>query len=158
MTIEDLLAYELAIETAWAAVLNAASTPQLVLNANVMFSDGDRTFPRTDVQLQTNKVAQWKTVEGVKYPISWEGTLVSRVETVRGKNSARQAVMLGRIRATALQFRSKFTRDLLPYHAVSDLRLADVPRGIDPQQNLDASELRLPIFWNIRTDVPWPAA
>lgn len=151
--ISILLAYESHIEPAWAKILAASD-----LAAFVEFSDYDKATPFVDVMLDQVVPTghRMPLPDGSVFWDAWTGQLVSRVVTQRGKNSARQAPMLGAIRVAAQNYRTLFTREILPWHAVDNLKESGLVRGIDEKQNLDWSEQRYQITFNIRTDI-WAA-
>ncbi len=149
--LETLFAYELAIETAWKTILDAAT-----LNGAIEFSDVDPGTPRTEIQLQASIPNGHRHIyQGNAIFDSWNGKLVSRVVTVRGKNSDQQAAMLGRIRIEAYDYVPKFS-PLLAFHAIEQLKEAQFVRGVDEKNRLDWSELTHSIVFSIRPDA-WPA-
>ncbi len=150
--LETFFAYETAIEAAWQSILRAAG-----LTVFVEFSDDDKSTPFVEVQLQqTQPTGQRYVYSGVPLFNSWTGILVSRVITVRGKNSDLQTSMLGKVRLQAQKFRDNFSRSVLPYHSIDNLiSETGLLRGVDVQERLDWSELSHGITFSIRADA-WP--
>lgn len=150
--LETLFAYELAIEKACKTILDANG-----LNGVIEFSDEDPGTPRVEVQLQSGKPNghQW-IFNGVPIWDSWVASLVWRIVTVRGKNSAEQAQILGKIRAIAYDYVPLFS-PLLPFHAIEQFKEAQFVRGVDDKIRFDWSELTHNIVFSIRNDA-WPVA
>ncbi len=149
-----LFAYEEAIEPVWKSILTAAP---FSLNAQVQFSDGDRAYPLTEVQLRNATPTGQKFIyQGRALPNTWKGTLVFRHSTVRGKNSNLQGSMLGKTRSATQQCFSLVTSSNLPYHAIDRMSESGLHRGVDADNRLDVSELSFEIVFNIRENA-WPA-
>lgn len=149
--LESLFAYELAIESAWKSILAGAG-----LNSQVEFSDGERSYPLVEVQLRAAKPNGHRHLyNGRLYFDCWEGTLVSRIITIRGKNSSSQAALLSKIRMCAMQPAQYFNATNLPYHAIDLLQESGLTRGVDGAQ--DISELSFAVVWNVRVDA-WPTS
>lgn len=148
--LETLFAYELAIETACKTILDANG-----LNGVIEFSDVDPGTPRTEIQLQSGKPNNHRWIyKGVPIWDSWNAQLIWRVVTVRGKNSDRQAAMLGKLRILAYNYVGLFST-LLPFHAIEQLKEAQFVRGVDTEHRFDWSELTLNVVFSIRNDA-WP--
>lgn len=151
-TIELLLAYETAVESAWVSILNAAG-----LQAHQEFSDISKETPFVDVMLTAAMpTGQRYIVGGKQYFNAWSGNMVSRVVTQRGRNSDRHVELLGRVRMQAQNFDSLFTPANLPWHSVNLMQeIGTIQRGVDPERLTDFSELHHRIDFNVLATA-WP--
>jgi hypothetical protein len=151
-TLEQLLAYEFALEGGWKSVLDTADAS---LNAQIEFSDGQITYPLTTLQVRSARRTdhRHRHTDGLDYFDSWKGQFVFGFETVRGKNSDQQAAMIGKVRGIAQQAQALLTREVLPWHAFTLFSENSLQRGVDPETRVDRSELIFDSAWNIRTDV-----
>jgi hypothetical protein len=153
--IATLFAYESEILPGWVEVLKARG-----LNAFVEFSDESKETPFVDVFLDhvVPSGHQHPTSNQLFYD-AWNGYLVHRVWTQRGKNSDQQAPILKVIRSAAIDFVELLDDDILLYHDVMMLKESPrgrgLTRGVDQHYNLDWSELPLDIQFAVRAD-SWP--
>lgn len=167
--LQTLLSYETWIEPAWITLLAAEGLRAAQEFSEEFDADGNvigKTTPFVDVLLTNVVPTGHKRLceflppdDDGNFPQMWDawsGQLVSKVVTVRGRNSNQQAPMLGLIRLIAQQSYTRFTAANLPYHAVGMLKESGLTRGVDAAQSLDWSELRHTIFFNVRVDA-WPA-
>jgi hypothetical protein len=160
--IQTLLSYESFIEPAWISLLAAEGLTAAQEFSEQFDADGNligKVTPFVDVLL-TNVIPTGHKRIVTSLPAgadgqfpemydAWSGQLVSKVVTVRGRNSAQQAPMLGLIRMIAQQSYTRFNETNLPYHAVGMLKESGLTRGVELEQSLDWSELRHTIFFNI---------
>lgn len=151
--LQSLFAYESAIETAFRSVLQTANIPNVYIEA----TDLEKVTPYVDLQLRNSlpEGQRFMHAEQIAYYNAWKGTLVTRIVTSRGKNSARQPEHIGRIRVEFQSWRVNITPSILPYHQILLMTEAGMERGIDTEQRLDWTELQYTVAFNIRTDA-WP--
>jgi hypothetical protein len=151
--IVELYSYEAQIEPALAALLRNAG-----INAFQEFSSDTKDTPFVDISLvHIRATGHTKIIRpGVQYWDAWQGRCLFRTYTQRGKNSGEQAHIMGTIRSIAVEFASLLPRAVLPFHAIDQFREAEetsLARGYNREENLDWSELRFDLTWNIRADV-----
>lgn len=149
----DLYSYEAHIEPALAALLVNAG-----INAFEEFSDDLKETPFVDISLVHVRATGHLHIvrPGVQYWDAWFGRALFKTYTQRGKNSDQQARIMGTIRSLAVEFATLLPRSVLQFHAIDQFREAEetsVARGYNAEENLDWSELRFDLTWNIRTDV-----
>ncbi len=152
-TLIELYSYEAAIEPAVAALLRNAG-----LNAFQEFADDTKDTPFIDISLVHVRATGHQHIvrPGVLYWDAWQGRCLFRTYTQRGKNSDQQATIMGTIRSLAVEFATLLPRAVLPFHAIDQFREAEetsVARGYNQTENLDWSELRFDLTWNVREDV-----
>jgi hypothetical protein len=152
--IEQLLAYEDAIEPAWIQLISQAQ-----INAYVEFSDAVKHTPYVDVQLADviPTTHRHPFVNGDMVVDAWKGVLKCTVTTQRKKNSDKQTFILGTLRMIAMKYRREFPRALVPWHAVQLIKESGLSRGVDRENDLDWSELAFELHFSVRPDA-WPAA
>jgi hypothetical protein len=121
------------------------------------FSDVTKATPYIDVQLADVMPTSHRKAfaDGAMLVDAWTGSLKCTVCTLRGKNSNKQTPYLGAIRVTAAKYRSEFPRHLLPWHSVQLLKEGGLRRGVDQENDIDWSELRLDLHFGVRPEA-WP--
>jgi hypothetical protein len=142
----DLYSYEAQIEPAFAAILRDAG-----INAFPEFSAENKETPFVDISIVHIRASGHQHIArpGVLYWDAWQGRLLCRTYTQRGKNSDQQALIMGTIRALAVEFKVLFD---LPFHGIDQFREAEetsLARGFNREENLDWSELRFDLTWSV---------
>lgn len=154
--IATLYAYESEILPAWVNVLQGRG-----VNAFVEFSDATKNTPYIDVFLDhvVPEGHQHAHTDGRLYWDAWNGWLIHRVYTQRGKNSDQQAPLLKAIREAAFEFTDILDDQVLFYHDFLMMKESrhgsGLRQGIDHTYNLDWSELPFQIQFCVRKDA-WP--
>jgi hypothetical protein len=159
--IKTLLSYEAQLEPAVSAVLVADG-----VNASQRFAEERdaqgaiilKQTPFVDVLLSGAPTGHKHVLDGVEIYDAWEGTCKFRVNTTRGQDSDQHAGILGQIRFTMLQYASKITAQLAPYHEFRKFKeTGEVQRTVDEENRLDISEISFAVYFNVRAGV-WPVA
>jgi hypothetical protein len=153
----ELYSYDEAIENAWRDILtDAFFEAGVTAKAFIEQSDDVKDTPFIDIQLRDSiGLKQRKLIPpNLGMYNSWEAHLVSRVTTMRGKNSNLQSTLIGIIRAEAASFADVFNQANLPSHTVLDMRDAGLHRGVVKDPPLDWSEVFHRIVFSIR-DQAW---
>jgi hypothetical protein len=159
-TLDVLFAFEHAIESAWQNILSDVDNN---LTPYIEASDTDKQAPYADIQLQDSAPETLQQfiyqptpdTTQITYYSAYHATLITRVVTVRGKNSDRQAEFIGKVRLRAGNFLALFTTANLPYHGVLSVLDRGMRRGVIVAERLDWAELHHQIKFCIRTDA-WP--
>jgi hypothetical protein len=154
-TIPDLLAGDITIEEVWRDILRAAK-----LNAFITFSDGTKLTPYVEIEFEETAASDryWDyTVPGsdpvrvVSYPWVFNGSLVTRICTTPGRNSAQQRSIIGTVRSCAGDFAALFNTDVLPWHGINLFKESGKKCYVDPEELLHKTELRHRVHYNVRS-------
>jgi hypothetical protein len=155
-SLKNILQYELAVQTAWSAILQNAGIPagQIFLE----FLNQSAITPRVEINL-TNIVPtlhRGAFLPGQFTFDAWHGQLITRVITRRNVHGAQHDDFLGIARGEALYFKARFTTTLLPWHSMTQIEEESTHRMIDPERDEDITELTHKIILAVRAGA-WPA-
>jgi hypothetical protein len=157
--VETIMAYEEQVEEAWITILKNAGQE----NVYPEHSDATKVSPYVEVQLTS---VHSTGRQHILYPDRqmwaqpfdmWTGLLMSRVVTMRGKNSDQHRPALARIRIETHMFADRFSPAILPYHQVVQLREQGLSRGFNNATSLDWSEITAEIKFWVRPEA-WPVS
>jgi hypothetical protein len=155
-TVAELLAGDITIEEAWAAILNRALAGSGA-TAAIAFSDSTKSTPYVEIEFEETQVTDHVHIyNGFQYRDVTRGTLVARICTTRGVDSDQQKTILGQVRAAAQDWRAQFNTDALPYWGINLFNEVGLKRYVDPENRVDKTELRYHVHFNIRP-AAWPA-
>jgi hypothetical protein len=151
--LETLFAVEDALEKAWCDILAGHG-----IAAVHEFSDRLLDTPRVEVAVRQLAPTghRGEYAPGQFCFDAWQGQMISRVVTVRGRNSAAQNPILGRLRLEAQYFRDRFGVGILPHHCLTSIAESGLVRYIDDENGYDISELSHAVHVSIRPGA-WPA-
>jgi hypothetical protein len=157
-TLETIFGYEVLIETAWQELLEQAYNSSAALSAVKVFTqatDAQKPTPYVDIELR--RVAALTTQHldpATKHTFyaAWEGRLVARVVTTRGRNSNLHNDILAVARAQFANFQELLD---LPFHTVFELKDYDSIRGVHADALADFTEAEYIIKFSADPD-SWP--
>jgi hypothetical protein len=154
-TVADFLAGDFKIKNIWRDILRSAK-----LNAFARFDVGTKQTPYVEILFEETAATDHTyryTVPGsdpprviVYHPVK-NGSLSTTVCTTPGRNSDKQELIVGTIRACAEDFAALFNTDVLPWHGINLFKEASLKEYVDTEELLDKTELRHHIHFNVRS-------
>lgn len=149
MNLEDLFAYDFALETAWAKILEAGGVV-----VNLDFVNKRKKAPFVDsIMFQAEPSGTRINYRDQKLWHVFRGTLTTRYVVSRGDAAGADTLrlMVGRGRYEAQLFHKNFNEGPhLPAHFVNDMVESIPARGHSADQKFDWFELRHTVTLNIR--------
>lgn len=158
LSVEELMSFELPLETAFANMLKDAGITNIFPSRSTLTAD----TPWVEVSLITGDALRHGKIHSLGFeqagnmsPDAWSGDLVLKITTNRGTNGDIHKVFIGKIRD-----RMRLRRILAAWNVSSPYRIGWIEGGgskkySDDEQNLDITEMTYRLNFNIHPDA-WP--
>jgi len=156
-SLKEILKVESQIQDAWRQILqNAGVTPTQLF---IQFLAASSVTPRIEINLvRANATGHYSEVlPGTFMNSAWEGELVSRIVTRRNVNGDQHDELLAICRREAAYFLDSFNANVLPWHAMSQMKENGTHRLIDADRDEDITELTHKVVFSVRKNA-WPAS
>jgi hypothetical protein len=154
----DIFGYEAQIETAWQDLLQQAYDAETLLSDVRVYtqaSDANKETPYVDIELRRVSAQKQQHLDPATkhtFYTAWNGRLIARVVTTRGRNSVRHNDILAVARAQFANWQELLD---LPFHTIQNLQDYDSTRGVHKEALADFTEAEYVIEFTVDPNA-WP--